>query len=143
MSGREPAPDHPKLEHYLPRRHTHLLKLCMVFSAARSDELIITLQDYQLALDTLVEAETNMPDVFKAMSLGGDSNIIDETYRFVWQAFAKEKKDISEHRVIYFLIQRVPSYSADKVLESMIASQLFQVTSIGEKGRRTLRPLAR
>lgn len=143
MSGREPAPDHPKLEHYLPRRHTHLLKLCMVFSIARSDELLIRLEDYQLALDTLVEAEANMPDVFKAMSLGGDGNIVDETYRFVWQAFAKEKKDISEHRVIYFLIQRVPSYSADKILESMIASQLFSITSIGEKGRRTLRPNSR
>ena len=143
IGGRLPAPDHPKLEHYLPRRHTHLLKLCMVFSINRSDEMIIRLEDYVEAFDTLTEVERFMPDVFKAMSLGGDSNIIDETYRFVWQAYAKEKKDISEHRVIYFLIQRVPSYSADKILESMISSQLFQVTSIGEKGRRTLRPLSR
>lgn len=141
--GKKPEPDHPKLEHYLPRRHTHLLKLCMVFSASRANDMIIRLEDYQEALNCLTEAEQHMPDVFKAMSLGGDGNIIDETYRFVWQAFAKEKKDISEHRVIYFLIQRVPSYSADKILESMIASQLFQITSIGEKGRRTLRPSPR
>lgn len=143
VGGREPVPDHPKLEHYLPRRHTHLLKLCSVFSLARSNSLVITLEHYQEALNTMIEAERHMADVFKAMSLGGDSSIIDETYRFLWQLYAKEKKPISEHRVIYFLIQRVPSYSADKILEMMISSQIIKIGEIGEKGRRGLLPSQR
>lgn len=125
MGGRKPLPDHPKLEHYLPRRHTHLLKLCTVFSVAHSSSMVITLENYQEALDTLLEAEAVMPDVFKAMTITGDGSVIDETFRFVWGLYSKERKDISEHRIMYFLSQRVPAHSALKILEVMVHAQML------------------
>jgi len=144
LGGRQPVPDHPKLEHYLPRRHIHLLKIAMVISIARSPRMVIEMKHYQEALDTLLEAEAYMPDVFKSMSIGGgDSDIYNEAYKFMWALFAKEGKPIMEHRLIRFLMERAPSYSVDKLVETMITSELLKIVGIGEKGRRLLQPLTR
>src|ERR1044072_390583 len=64
--GANPRPDHPKLTHYNTRRLAHLLKLCIVACAATSSDKVITLEHYTEALDWLVEAESFMPDIFKA-----------------------------------------------------------------------------
>jgi hypothetical protein len=57
VQGGPPIPDHPKLQHYNTRRTAHLLKLCMVSSAAQSDGLVIDLEHFTEALDWLLEAE--------------------------------------------------------------------------------------
>ena len=57
----------PKLAYYLQRRHVHLLKLCMIFSASRSGDFIISIPDLDNAIETLEKAEDKMPMVFKGM----------------------------------------------------------------------------
>ncbi len=47
----------PRLDYYLQRRHVHLLKLCMIFSASRSGDFIITTKDFERARETLEKAE--------------------------------------------------------------------------------------
>jgi hypothetical protein len=139
-----PIPTHPKLEHYLPRRHIHFLKLCMVMSVSRSSEMVIRVEDFQAAQDLLLETEAYMPDVFKSMRYNSDANVIDEAYNFVWTAFTKEQKPIAEHRIINFLAQRMPSHSVAKVLEVMVDSDMLAVASISdERGRKTYRPTPR
>lgn len=59
----------PSLDYYLQRRQTHLLKLCMIYSAARSDNMVLRKADFNNALTTLTEAEQNMPRVFEGMGL--------------------------------------------------------------------------
>lgn len=143
MADCPPRPEHPRLEHYLPRRHIHFLKLCMVFSASRGNDLVIRMVDYQSAMDMFLEAEASMPDVFRAMkSVGSDSNTIDECYAFVYQIYNKENKGVSEHRIINFLAQRIPSHSVHKVLEIMTSSRILEVEAVGAGagGRNTYRP---
>ena len=142
MLNGPPIPEHPKLAHYLPRRPLHLMKLCTILSAARSNEYIIRMEDYQEALDMLLEAETYMPDIFKSMTYNSDTNVIDETFSFLWQAYSKEGKGISEHRIIHFISQRAPSYSVEKILNIMIQSGIITVDSIGTGlgGRNTFKP---
>jgi len=135
-----PIPEHPKLEHYLPRRHIHFLKLCIVLSASRSGDMVIRMVDYQEAMNMLLEAEAHMPDIFKAMKGTSDSNIIDETYAFVWQAYSKDQKPVPEHRILYFISQRAPSYGVQKILEVMTQSGMLIVASVGERGRNTFKP---
>ena len=81
-SGGEPAPDHPKLLGYCARRGTHLLKLCQVASISDSDDMVITLDHFQRALDWMIEAEHYMPDIFQSMSHGGDGRVRDELWHF-------------------------------------------------------------
>lgn len=56
-------PDH--FDGYIGRRALHLRKLCMIFSAAKRDTLILEKEDFVDALDYLVEAELQMLNVFR------------------------------------------------------------------------------
>lgn len=133
-----PKPDHSKLEHYLPRRPWHLLKLTMIMSAARSSELVIRMIDYQRAMDLFLETEATMPDVFRSMKNNSDSGIIDEVYNWIWQTYAKTKKGLPEHLIIHFLSERAPSYAVMKMLDVMIQSNMITVSDISGPGGRPL-----
>lgn len=140
MAGGPPIPDHSKLIHYTSRRTAHLIKLCMIASIDRSNERIINVEDYSRALEWLIEVETYMPDIFRAMTSGGDSRTIEDCWHFIWTTFAKEQKPIPEHRIIHFLQQRVPSHSVLRVLELMEKSNLIEMVAFGDKGRRLFKP---
>src|SRR5690606_1973720 len=84
MAGGPPAPDHPRLVNYSSRRTAHLIKLCCVASLARADDKVITLDDYQTALDWLIDAEFMMPDIFKALVVNGDMKAIEECWHFAY-----------------------------------------------------------
>lgn len=139
LAGCPPKPEHPRLEHYLPRRHIHFFKLLMVFSAGRSNEMVIRIEDYQAAMDMFLEAEAYMPDVFRSMkAIGSDSNTMDECWQYVYTTFHKEGKGVAEHRIINFLRERVPSYAVAKVLDVMVQAGLLKITDIAGPGGRPL-----
>ena len=125
-AGGPPVPDHPKLQHYVTRRTAHLLKLCMVACVADSDDYAIRLEHYRTALDWLMEAEGVMPDIFRAMSGGGDSKAMEEAYHFMYHIWMKEKKPIAEHRLYHFLREKVPSHAVEKVIQIMVRSNLLK-----------------
>lgn len=129
-----PVPEHPKLEHYLPRRHIHFLKLCMIQSVSRSNELVIRMEDYQAAMDMLLEAEAYMPDVFKAMRYNSDANVYDEVFNYVYTLYLKEMKPIAENRIIYYIGMRMPNHSVTRTLEHMVHAGLLKVASISGPG---------
>lgn len=123
--GFPPRPDHPKLTHYITRRLAHLLKLCIIASAAASSDRHITLEHYAEALDWLIEAESYMPDIFKALKSGGDARSIEECWHFAYQYFMKHKTPVPEHLIITFLGERVPAHSVDRILDVMVRAQLL------------------
>lgn len=134
MHGNQPQPDHPRLVNYLPRRTIHLAKLCMVLSGSRGNDLVITMEDYETALGWLIEAELFMPEIFKAMTVkGGDVDVINEAFHYIFKLFAKENKPISAHRLIYFVTQRVPPYSVLRVIENMVRSGMLKLIYIEGK----------
>lgn len=122
-----PEPAHMRLQSYNARRLSHLLKLCMVASLSKRSDKLITLDDYAEAFNWLLEAEVHMPDIFKAMVSGGDSNAMEETWNYVWTVYGKERKPVGEHRVIHFLRERVPAHSVMRVLEVMVKSRMLQI----------------
>ena len=126
QAGGPPAPDHPKLTHYVTRRTAHLLKLCMVASVDTGSGLTITLPHYQTALGWLLEAEEHMPDIFRSMNTGGDGRAMEEAWHFIFHAYAKERKPIAEHRLYAFLREKVPSHSVEKIISVMVKSQILK-----------------
>jgi hypothetical protein len=125
MQGGPPIPDHPRLSHYKIRRTQHLAKLCMIVNVANGGSMQISLDDYAEALDYLVELETFLPDIFKAMNTGGDTAVMQETWHHVWTIYMKENSGVAEHRVINFISQRTPAYNIMKILEAMCAGEIF------------------
>lgn len=133
--GGPPHPEHNKLAHYNTRRLAHVIKLCMVSSVSRSNDLRITLHDYQTALGWLLEVETYIPDLFNSHGVSGDTAAIDDAWDFIFRAYNKEaKKPVLEHRVVNFLRTKVPSHNIMKVIDIMERSGIIkgEITTIGK-----------
>ena len=105
----------------------------MIASLSKRNDKVVTLDDYAEALNWLMEAEANMPDLFRAMSSGGDSSAMEEAWNYVWAVFAKERRPVAEHRVVHFLRERVPAHNVMRVLEIMVKSRMFEVTVVDNK----------
>ena len=98
---------HPKMNHYNSRRWYHLIKLMMLSSIARGDDMVVEEADFVRALTWLEEAESTMPEIFKAMSTGGDSQVIREAWHFLYEITVKTKSPVPEQRLYAHLAQRV------------------------------------
>lgn len=115
--GEPPVPDHPKLTHYITRRRVHLYKLSMVASIDRGNTLSLTRDDFNTALNWLVEAETFMPEIFKAGTTNVDGQAMDEIQHYV--TAADTGHGVSEQRIVHFARERVPIHSILRVIEIM------------------------
>lgn len=132
--GQPPVPTHPKLLHYNTRRLAHVLKLSMVSAVDRGNVLLLTVDDFNRAMNWITEAEHFMSDIFKAGGVGADSKAMDEIYNFILME-EKPNAPVPEHRVVNFAREKVPAHSIMRVLEVMERSQLIQA-KIGAKGLR-------
>jgi hypothetical protein len=132
--GQKPLPEHPRLTSYSARRGAHLIKLAMIASVDRGNSLEIDLNDFHRALEWMVEAEFYMPDIFKAMTSGGDSMIIQDTYQYIWTLYKQEKKPVAEHRVVRFLTERVPAHSVVKIIENMLRMKVLDMEMVAGVG---------
>lgn len=56
-----------KLQGYYARKPVHLHKLAMLHQLARSDELVLTMDNFKFAFKVLRDIESRMPHIFKAI----------------------------------------------------------------------------
>lgn len=128
LGGQEPKPDHPRLLNYNTRRITHLLKLAMVASVSYKRDLVIDLNDVNQAMDWLIEVEFHMTDIFKAMGSGGDSQVIEEAFYFLYRLYMEDpkKQPILEHRLVLFLQERTPVHNIVRMIETMVRSNMIE-----------------
>lgn len=126
IEGGPPTPTHPKLTSYCIRRTAHLCKLCMIICASDSDTKLITEGHFLKALDWLTSMEKIMPEIFKAMSTGGDAVAMKDCWHFAYQEFMGKKKPVPEKLLVEFLAARVPSYAVSKVLGVMEQAGLLE-----------------
>ena len=120
-----PKPEHPRLAYYNTRRTAHVLKLSQVASASRTHTMLISLSDVQRAIDWLVQAESEMEEIFKAIRSGGDSSIIRDAYHYLLTRYMKggaKGKPIPASVLIAFLSERTDSYKVQHILNVMTTS---------------------
>lgn len=125
--GEPPLPNHPKLLHYLTRRRTHLYKLSMVSAVDRSNALVLTAEDFNTAMSWLLEAESTMPDIFKAGATNADGQAMEEIRHFVM--FNDRGEGVSEQKIVRFAQDRLPIHSITRAVEIM--KQSGQIYYIG------------
>lgn len=126
-NGGPPVPEHPKLINYNTRRTAKLLKLCMVACVDEGESLIITPEHYNRAMGWLLEAEANMPEVFKSFTTGGSGKVIEELWYACFQYFVKHKAGMPEHMVYEFLGTRVAAITIDPLLRQILAARILGV----------------
>ena len=118
------GPSHTKLMHYNSRRTIHVLKLSMAVSASRRSTLQITEEDFTTALSWLLAAESVMPQIFREMTSGGQSDVMEEALNFI--ILSGKGKPVSEARLIQFLTQRLPASQIDYIINAMVKSEIIR-----------------
>lgn len=135
------APTHPRLLNYNVRRVIHAVKLSMATSAARSNELVVTLSDFESTKSLLLAAEALMPEIFKEMATSQDANEITEMHEFMFSYCRAQDVDaVPEHKLIQFMSQRVPVNRIDYFIEALAGTGMMEITGLNLKGRRMFKP---
>jgi len=133
MNGGRPAPDHPKLRHYLTRRTAHALKLCQVSAASRFSE-VIEEEDVRRAIEWLIDMEVHLPDIFKAMRTGGDTEAIEECWHFLMKLYMRKAEPIQARKVFNFLQEKVPAHTVERIVLIMEKAGLIKQVHVNKVG---------
>jgi hypothetical protein len=122
-TGELPIPNHPRLFHYITRRKVHIYKLSMISSINRDNGLALTEADFFQAIEWLVEAETHMPDIFKAGATSADAGAMEEIRHFVM--VNDLGTGIHEQKISRFAADRLPITSILRIIDIMEASGML------------------
>ncbi len=125
--GGPPVPKHSKLQHYVRSRTVFAIKLALISALSRRRHLVIEEIDVKRGIEWLLEAEFAMPDIFREMVGRSDSQVIEETYLYAMELWAKGKQKIQVPgaKLRAFLLQRVPSERAEGILKGMVGAGLL------------------
>lgn len=73
----------PRFEGYTGRRATHVMKLSMIMSASRTNEMVITAGDLDRAISTLEWAEQKMSRVFTGVGKSQIAETLPQIFAFI------------------------------------------------------------
>jgi len=104
----------PRFAGYCERRATHLRKLCMIFSASRGDDMIITQDDFKRALNTLKAVEVKMPRVFSGL---GTAKYAQATEKIL--IYLASKKQVQQMELLTHFYRDV-DYETLKIIEATL-----------------------
>ncbi len=121
-AGCPPAPTHSKLFHYNGRRAVHVIKLAMISAVSRcTGELIVTVDDFERAKDWLLDAEKTMPDIFRAMGLKSDAQLIADLHYHLYRKYSSvamdKRRPLPTSEIYEFLHTRVPSDKIARLID--------------------------
>ncbi len=125
-----------KFDGYLGRRRSHLLTLSMICSASRSDELIITADDLERAIELLLEVENRMGRVFKGMGRSDISSLINDSIVYLtassipdvplWQ-FAKHFEGDMDKLVMDRILSTLETMGVVRIIKRPHADTIIHV----------------
>lgn len=67
-----------------------------------------------------------MSDIFRSMTMGASTRVMDDVWFHAYTIYIKEKKPIAEHRLIAYLSERVPAHDVSRILEVMTRAKIFE-----------------
>jgi hypothetical protein len=139
MGGSPPRPIHSKLTAYVSNREMNVMKLAGISAVSRG-QMQIAAVDLARAMEWLLNAETIMPDIFRAMISKSDQDIIDELYLAVsslWKI--SNGKPVDGAFVWHFVSSRTTSDKVEKIIN--LADKMQAVVRIA--GTENFKPMPR
>jgi len=137
----KPYPTDTKLEHYCVRRLTHVTKLAMIHSAARTNDLEITLRDIKTAKASLLEAEVIMH--LAVEGLGGNQYYAKQKEAVAWlyRQWEDTGVPVQEFALVRRLERNIPTIFITQIIDGMVAAKRIIVSgSIFTPGQRSFLP---
>ena len=100
----------------------------MIAAIDRSNQLILTKDDFNRAMGWLLEAEAAMPEIFKAGVGNADAQALEEIKHFIM--INDKGKGVPEFKIIACARKLIPLHSIMRVIDVMVGSGLIrEVTS--------------
>jgi hypothetical protein len=111
---------------YVERRAIHILKLCMIMSASRSQDMNIDEEDIVRAINLLEDVESRMALAFSGVGRSKVSDILTSVWQYI--GMYKEVSMSTLMRQFYYDVDKDEMNKILRTLESM------NVISVGHKG---------
>ena len=103
---------------YWERRPAHIMKVSMVMSASRSNDMVLTATDLKRAIDLLEETERKMPKVFSKVGQSEQADNIRSVMNFVARYGEVSMTQLMEEFLMFLSEQEL-----DQILGSLRASK--------------------
>lgn len=130
-----PVPEYGRLSHYKGRRNEHTMKLAMISSVSAGHFPYVTLSDFERGKTWLLDAETRMPDVFRAMVLKSDIELARDCHYYLYVTYSKlDRKGrgpLPESEAYKFLENKATSDRIPGVLTMMEKVGRIRRTTLG------------
>jgi len=101
---------------YCERKPTHLLKLSMILNASRTDDMLITEEDFYRGVEILSATEVHMPDVFSGYGRRESADLIPSIMNLI-----AAKKIVPLRILMSIFITELTKRQLDEVLEALVA----------------------
>lgn len=116
----------PKFDGYNGRRRAHLMKLCMIVSASHGrNEMILTQDDLERAIELLQEVEVRMGLVFKGMGRSTMSDMVSRAIAFV---VGSRTKEIPVWQFARHFESDLDKLEMDRVLTTMETMKIISIS---------------
>lgn len=115
-SEKAPAVTDPNFRAYNSRRATHLVKLCMIVNASRSDNMVIGVEDFNRALGYLKHAERLMPYVYSGY---GKSDVADVMKAVMREILVAGTDGVTRSQLLKMFWRDVSTTQLDDILRSL------------------------
>lgn len=132
--GMPPIPADTRFAEYNPRRSLHWLKLCMAYSVAESNELIITSEHVARAKETLLEYEAVLPLAFEHMGQNPLLHALTSLHQWLKIEHTIAKAPVIEARLRRRLLADVPPQYIESALKEFVESGMATVVPT-QKGK--------
>lgn len=116
------AIDDSRFAGYCERRPLHLLKLCMIMSASRGNDLRITKEDFDAALSLLTKTERKMPLVF----LGHGRNPNADTVTKI-MSFCGERGTVLRSEIIRHFYRDCDERAIDGIISTLQSMKMIRI----------------
>jgi len=135
------APDHSLLQNYNTRRPIHMQKLAMLSSISQRNDLTLQVEDYKRGMKLLLDAETQMPEIFKEMTHSEDEKDIKEIHRYVFSYCKRTGEEgIPVTKLRNFMTKRVPVNKMSFFLETLIQTGRLKLAGANIPGHECYKP---
>jgi hypothetical protein len=119
----EPPFDPRNFRHYWSRRPGHITKLSMIFSASRSNEMIIRSKDLKRAVAFIEETERDMSNVFAGVGRSNKSDIVNAIMRLI-----ALRETISYDELMTEFVRDVDQYEMERIIATLRSMKYISLT---------------
>jgi len=113
---------------YFERRPTHVMKLSMIFNAARTDSMIVDKGDLLDAIKFVEETEIKMPRTFSGVGRSSHADLLPRIIAFIGNA-----KSTTYAELMTRFMHDATKWDLDRILETLEAMKVVQlITNTGE-----------